>query len=262
MAQSQAAQPGSVPGLTIVPYVYKEQNFEIRLMRGQLFMVVENGLPVVMYVRGQVRPVTNDNASVALAEEAAKAYLAGTPSAAAAAAGSTPAAPAVPGAAPAPAGLTIDGVISLVGAGISDDLIVAKIQKSGQTFDLSTDDMVRLKKAGASNAVMKAMMNAAPAPAPAAAAPAAAAASPLLLPRPRRLDDPVNFTGCQLACPALFRFFADDPQHLRLGSSQPDVIANAQQHGSGSAAFLDDKRTALHIHTIQQLPEIAARAEG
>lgn len=62
------------------------------------------------------------------------------------------------------AGLTVDGVISLIDAKISDDLIIAKIQKSGQTFDLSTDDMVRLKKAGASEAVMKAMMSATPAP--------------------------------------------------------------------------------------------------
>jgi hypothetical protein len=65
-----------------------------------------------------------------------------------------------------PAALTVDGVISLLDAKISDDLVIAKIQKSGQTFDLSTDDMVRLKKAGASEAVMKAMMSATPAPAP------------------------------------------------------------------------------------------------
>jgi hypothetical protein len=62
------------------------------------------------------------------------------------------------------AGLTVDGVISLIQAGISADLIIAKIQKSGQTFDLSTEDMVRLKKAGATDAVMKAMMSATPAP--------------------------------------------------------------------------------------------------
>ena len=73
-----------------------------------------------------------------------------------------------------PTGLTVDGVISLVGAGISDDLIIAKIQKSGQTFDLSTDDMVRLKKAGASDTVMKAMMSGTPAPAAVSAVPVAA----------------------------------------------------------------------------------------
>jgi hypothetical protein len=162
------------PGVTTVPYVYKGQYFEIRLMRGQLFMVIENGFPVVMYMRGAARPLSNDNANVALAEEAVKAYQAGTPSGDAAGASAAPAAGSAPSGAAGPATLTVDGVISLVGAGLSDDLIIAKIQKNGQAFDLSTDDMVRLKKAGASDAVMKAMMNAAPAPAAAAAAPVAA----------------------------------------------------------------------------------------
>jgi hypothetical protein len=157
-------------GVTSVPYVYKGQNFEIRLLRGQLFLVALNGLPVVMYVRGTVRPIGADAAVVSLAEEAVKAYQAGAPSGVAGGAG--PAGP--PSAGPASsAGLTVDGVISLVGAGISDDLIIAKIQKSGQTFDLSTDDMVRLKKAGASDTVMKAMMSPPPAPAAVSAVPGA-----------------------------------------------------------------------------------------
>jgi hypothetical protein len=61
-------------------------------------------------------------------------------------------------------GLTVDGVISMLSAGISSDVVVSKIQKSGQTFDLSADDMVRLKKAGASDEVMKAMISSAPTP--------------------------------------------------------------------------------------------------
>ncbi len=96
----------------------------------------------------------------------------GTPPATTSAAPTSPAGQsATPNAA---SSLTVDGVISLIGAGISADLIIAKIQKSGQTFDLSTEDMVRLKKAGATDAVMKAMMSATPAPvAVAAAAPIA-----------------------------------------------------------------------------------------
>ena len=39
-----------------------------------------------------------------------------------------------------------------VKAGISDDVIIEKVHKSGQTFDLSADDMVRLKNAKASDA--------------------------------------------------------------------------------------------------------------
>jgi hypothetical protein len=160
-AHAQAGQRGTPGGVTIVPYAYKGQSFEIRLLQGQLFMVTQNGLPVVMYVRGTVRPISTDPAVVSLAEDAVKAYQTGVPSGAAGGAGTAGAASGQA----APAGLTVDGVISLIGAGISDDLIIAKIQKSGQTFDLSTDDMVRLKKAGASDAVMKSLMNATPAPA-------------------------------------------------------------------------------------------------
>jgi hypothetical protein len=170
-AQSQTAQPSLPAGVTDVQYVYKGLNFEIRLLRGQLFMVFQNKMPIVMYTSGTVRPISTDPTIVSLAEEAAKAYRSGTPSEAASGPGSAgTAGPAPAGTARAPS-LTVDEVISLIGAGISGDLIIAKIRTSGQTFDLSTDDMVRLKKAGASDEVMKAMMNATPAPAATSAAP-------------------------------------------------------------------------------------------
>ena len=64
--------------------------------------------------------------------------------------------------------LTVDGVVSMLQAGISDDVIIDKIHKSGQTFDLSADDMVRLKNAKASDALMKAMIESGPGAATAA----------------------------------------------------------------------------------------------
>lgn len=42
-----------------------------------------------------------------------------------------------------PTGLTLDGVVSMVEDGLSDDLIIARIRKEGKPFDLSTDDMIR-----------------------------------------------------------------------------------------------------------------------
>jgi hypothetical protein len=166
------AKPGVSPAdITVVPYAYKGQNYEIRLYKGELMMVSKDSLPVVMYSRGTAHPIGQDANVVAAAEEAVKAYKAGTPS------GGGGASPVGTGASQG-SGLTVDGVISLVKAGLSDDLIIAKIQKSGQAFDLSTDDMVRLKQAKASDAVIKAMMTAAPAPAvPAVAAPAATGAA-------------------------------------------------------------------------------------
>ncbi len=46
-----------------------------------------------------------------------------------------------------PEGLTVDSVVALVGAGLSDDVIIARLRKEDKTFDLTTDEMIRLKKA-------------------------------------------------------------------------------------------------------------------
>ena len=70
--------------------------------------------------------------------------------------------------------LSVDDVIKLSKAGLSEDTIVEKIRKNGQAFDLTPDQMIQLKSAGVSDKVMQAMINPT---APAAAAPAAAAAA-------------------------------------------------------------------------------------
>ena len=141
------------PGMKDVDYSYKGQHFVLRFYKDQLLMVMHDGMPVVAFLNGNARPMSSDSQLVSIAQSAASAFKAGTPS------------EGTPGSAPAAPGLTVDGVISMVGAGLSDDLIITKIQRSGQSFDLSTDDMVRLKKANASDAVIKAMMNATSTPA-------------------------------------------------------------------------------------------------
>lgn len=61
---------------------------------------------------------------------------------------------------PAMAGpLTIDQIVALSGAGIGDDAIVAKVKASGTRFDLSTDQMLMLKKQGVSGPVIAAMLS-------------------------------------------------------------------------------------------------------
>ena len=180
--------------MTTVPYAYNGQQFEFRMYNGQIIMVTLNGMPVAMYMRGSTTATAlggADPKAVAAADAAAKAYRAGTPS------GSAGGGSAAPAAAPAGGGLTVDGVISLVNAGISDDIILAKIQKSGQAFDLSTDDLVKLKKAKASDTVVKAMMSATAAPAPAAAPVATAmsaapAAAPAVAVAPNPVADNPN----------------------------------------------------------------------
>ena len=79
--------------------------------------------------------------------------------------------------------MTNDSVTKLVKAGLSDDIIVTTINASPGTYDTSTDGLISLKTAGASDKVIAAivMKNAAPA---APAAPPAAVPNPSAAPPP------------------------------------------------------------------------------
>ncbi len=178
-ASAQFGRPRGASPIKTDNFTYNGQSYQIVVFKGQPMQVKLNNQILLMVNNGVVMGYPGLDANlIEGAKGALKAYEAangivppGTPPATTSA---VPTPPASQSAAPNAAGsLTVDGVISLIDAGISADLIIAKIQKSGQTFDLSTEEMVRLKKAGASDAVMKAMMSATPAPAAVSAAPIA-----------------------------------------------------------------------------------------
>jgi hypothetical protein len=54
--------------------------------------------------------------------------------------------------------LTIDQIIQMVAAKLPDDVIIATIRKSGSKFDLTPNALIKLKTAGVSDAVLRAMM--------------------------------------------------------------------------------------------------------
>ena len=54
---------------------------------------------------------------------------------------------------------TVDGVVDLVQAGLSDDLIIVSLRKEGKSFDLGPADLIRLKKANVSENVIKVMLD-------------------------------------------------------------------------------------------------------
>ncbi len=65
-----------------------------------------------------------------------------------------------PAASSASAGsLSVDDVIKLSKAGVDDDVIIQKIKKQGQPFDLTTDQLIQLKSASVSNRVMQVMID-------------------------------------------------------------------------------------------------------
>jgi hypothetical protein len=75
--------------------------------------------------------------------------------------------------------LNNDAVIKLVKAGMSDDLIITTINAQPGAFDVSTDGLIALKSAGASDKVVGAIvLKAATAPPPAAPAPPAPPVAP------------------------------------------------------------------------------------
>ena len=55
--------------------------------------------------------------------------------------------------------LSVQDVIDLVEAGLSDDLVIASIRKRTPPFDLGAADLLRLKKAGVSDAVIRVMID-------------------------------------------------------------------------------------------------------
>jgi hypothetical protein len=58
---------------------------------------------------------------------------------------------------PATAGLTIDQIIKMAQVQVPDDVIIATIKKSTAKYVLSPDDLIKLKTAGVSDAVIRAM---------------------------------------------------------------------------------------------------------
>lgn len=55
--------------------------------------------------------------------------------------------------------LTVDQVAQLVQAGLSEDLVISKIKKNNKAFDLSTEQLLQLKKAGASDNIIRVLMD-------------------------------------------------------------------------------------------------------
>jgi hypothetical protein len=74
--------------------------------------------------------------------------------------------------------VTVSDVIKMSNAGLSDEMIIQQIQKNAQPFDLSPDQLVRLKQNSVSERVIRAMMPTPAAPPTTAASGTTAPATP------------------------------------------------------------------------------------
>ncbi|MEW5977849.1 MAG: hypothetical protein AB1898_18805 [Acidobacteriota bacterium] len=55
--------------------------------------------------------------------------------------------------------LTVDDITAMLEAGLSEELIITQLRKAAQAFDLSVQEIVNLKKKGASDNIIKIMIN-------------------------------------------------------------------------------------------------------
>ena len=76
--------------------------------------------------------------------------------------------------------VTPDDVLTMMSAGLSDSIILTKIHQHNKPIDLGTDDLVRLKRAKVSDAVIRELMDPSLEPAVEAAQPTVVVQSPLV----------------------------------------------------------------------------------
>jgi len=87
--------------------------------------------------------------------------------------------------------MTIDDVVAMVQAGLSDDIVITKLRQNNHAFDMSADDLIRLKKAKVSDRVLAVMLDPHAEPRQ-AAAPSAAMTTAAAAPAPAALPAPAE----------------------------------------------------------------------
>jgi hypothetical protein len=138
--------------------------------------------------------------------------------------------------------LTLQDVVKLSKAGISEDVIITKIRKNGKAFDLSPDEIVELKKTGIGNSVINYLLDPSqpyapapvlPAPSPSRADGPAAAPSP---PSPPAKHYPADAYASRVPSePGLYRFPGEAPVKVDI------KILLGTKEGAGLGAVLMKK---------------------
>jgi hypothetical protein len=150
-----------------------------------------------------------------------------------------------------PEGLTVDGVIALVGADLPDDVIIARLRKENKSFDLTTEEMIRLKNAKVSGAVMQVMIDPKAEIKPALAQSAPAAAQPAVYSVPGLpVISGVRTAGASGATPA--------PGSEAKGDPNDPLIA----HDSGIYVMTKDRDGKPQMIVLERASYQGAKSDG
>ncbi len=110
--------------------------------------------------------------------------------------------------------LSLEEVVKLSQSGFSEELIITKIKKNGKPFDLSTEELFELKKAGVSDNVIKYLLDPAqPYSPPAPPSPVAPPPKPSV---PRKEYPRDSLVSKVPAEPGLYRFAGNAPAKIDL----------------------------------------------
>jgi hypothetical protein len=118
--------------------------------------------------------------------------------------------------------LSVEEVVKLSQIGLAEELIITKIKKNGKAFDLSTDELLELKKAGVSDTVIKFLLDPSqpytpPVPRPAAPASGPDLPSGVLKPSAPAKQYPNDAYASKVPSePGLYRFPKDVPSKVDL----------------------------------------------
>lgn len=110
--------------------------------------------------------------------------------------------------------LTVEEVVKLSRAGFAEDIIITKIKKNGKAFDLSTDELLELKKDGVSDEVIKYLLDPSQPYSPAPAQ--AAGATPAKSNNPAKKYPEDSYASRVPADPGLYFFPASEPVKVDL----------------------------------------------
>ena len=114
--------------------------------------------------------------------------------------------------------LTVEEVVKLSKAGLSEEVIVTRIRKNGKAFDLSTDELLELKKTGVGDSIIKFLLDPSQpyTPAPVSPAPSpnrqdGSAAVPLPASPPAKHYPADAYASRVPSEPGLYRFPGETP---------------------------------------------------
>ena len=135
----------------------------------------------------------------------------------------------------------VDRVIELVKSGMSETLIIKNLQMKNKPANLTSADLLKLQKAGISEAIIMAMMDPSTATAPAAATGSAPATAPSATPAPTWLPPPPPPTKETLAAAVQAdkrRVVVDEFDYSTVMTSVQAVFGTQQNIGKGIRSML------------------------